>query len=83
MPTLNERLQRIKAGFAEEAPEDAKAKMARATEELRSSGILAKLPKVGDALAAFALPDTEGAVVRSDDLLSKGPLVVTFYRGVW
>ena len=36
-----------------------------------------------DALPAFELPDTEGSIVRSADLLARGPLVVTFYRGLW
>jgi peroxiredoxin len=31
----------------------------------------------------FVLEDPEGTTVSSDRLLAKGPLVVTFYRGVW
>jgi peroxiredoxin len=31
----------------------------------------------------FELPDSEGTAISSLDLLAKGPLVVTFYRGSW
>jgi len=29
------------------------------------------------------LPDETGSLVSSRDLLEKGPLVVSFYRGIW
>ena len=83
MSTLNERLQRIKASFAKKAPADARAIMTRATEDLRASGILSGLPATGSGLPAFELTDTDGTIVRSADLLARGPLVVTVYRGVW
>lgn len=83
MSTLQERLDRIKKGFVESAPADAQAVMGRATEDLRASGILSRLPAPGDRLPAFELPDTEGQMVRSDEILAKGPMVLTFYRGLW
>jgi peroxiredoxin len=41
------------------------------------------MPAPGDPLPPFELPDTEGKAVRSEELLAKGSLVLTFYRGVW
>ena len=35
------------------------------------------------AFPAFALPNAAGETVRSADLLAKGPLVLTIFRGVW
>ena len=83
MATLKERLDRIKKGFLESAPEEAKAIMSRAEEELRASGIMSGIPAVGSELSPFELPDSEGEPVRSGDLIGRGPLVLTFYRGVW
>jgi hypothetical protein len=83
MSTLQERLDRIKAGFSKQAPEEAKAVMHRATDDLRSSGIMDRVPDVGDDFPEFELPDTDGTLVTSAELLGRGPLVVTFYRGVW
>jgi peroxiredoxin len=57
--------------------------MHRATEELRTSGIMDGVIKIGDRLPAFALPNAYGQQVTSADLLAKGPLVLTFYRGSW
>jgi peroxiredoxin len=39
--------------------------------------------KAGERAPDFVLPDQNGAAVSSADLLAKGPLVVSFYRGVW
>ena len=83
MSTLAERLDRIRTGFAEKAPAEALAIMSRATAALRATGILERIPAVGSTLPAFELTDTQGAVVRSADLLERGPLVATFYRGLW
>jgi peroxiredoxin len=37
----------------------------------------------GDQAPAFALPDPDDNVVSSAELLKEGPLIVTFYRGIW
>lgn len=57
--------------------------MHRATAELRASGLANGALKVGDKAPAFTLTDPEGNSVSSIELLKKGPLVVSFYRGVW
>ncbi len=57
--------------------------MHRATEELVLSGAAARALKVGSPAPSFALKDSDGVLVTSDALLNKGPLVLTFYRGVW
>ena len=83
MSTLKERLDRMKQGFVEKAPPEAQEIMARATEALRASDILSRLPAPGSELPAFALADTEGRVLRSEDMLARGTLILTFYRGLW
>jgi peroxiredoxin len=55
----------------------------RAIAELLSTGIEDSLLKAGDVAPAFALPDANGKLVRSADLLSLVPLVVCFFRGRW
>ena len=83
MGSLQDRLDRIRAGFTAKAPGEVKAVMQRATDDLRKSGILDGLPKVGDPLPELRLRDTEGRSVKSAELLGRGPLVLSFYRGVW
>ena len=57
--------------------------MHRATAELIASGQAQRARKAGDAAPDFILKDPDGKPVASRDLLAKGPLVVSFYRGVW
>ena len=57
--------------------------MHRATAELIASGAARRALKVGDKAPAFTLKDPEGNDVSSTALLTQGPLVVSFYRGVW
>lgn len=57
--------------------------MHRATAELIGSGAARKALKAGDRAPAFTLNDPEGKPVSSAELLRQGPLVLTFYRGVW
>ena len=57
--------------------------MHRATAELVASGAAARALKAGDKAPAFTLSDPDGRPVSSADLRARGPLVVSFYRGVW
>ncbi len=83
MSTLKERLVNITEGFKKEAPPEVLATMDRARQNLADSGIMDRIPQVGDKLPAFNLPDTAGETVSSEALLADGPLVVTSYRGIW
>jgi peroxiredoxin len=57
--------------------------MHRATAELIESGAARRAKKAGDVAPSFSLKDPEGNVINSADLLKRGPLVLSFYRGVW
>lgn len=57
--------------------------MHRATAELIASGAADRALKAGDRAPSFALKDPEGTLVQSAELLRQGPLIVSFYRGVW
>lgn len=57
--------------------------MHRATAELIASGAATRALKVGDKAPAFILSDPDGQPISSAELLIKGALVVSFYRGVW
>ena len=39
--------------------------------------------KLGQKVPTFELPNPEGSLIALDDLLNKGPVVLTFYRGAW
>jgi peroxiredoxin len=85
---LQDRLDAFKADFIagklgfKPTPERLDA-MARATAELVDSGQARKAKKAGDTAPEFTLNDPDGKPVSSRDLLARGPLVLSFYRGVW
>jgi hypothetical protein len=81
--TLQTKLDEIKDGFKEQADSVSLALMDRAARELEQSEILEKALRSGDRMPEFTLPAARGGEVNSRDLLDGGPLVVTFYRGVW
>ncbi len=64
-------------------PADLLPIMHRVTADQRASGFRARMPAVGQAAPRFALPDQDGAIVASADLLARGPLIVSFFRGTW
>jgi peroxiredoxin len=57
--------------------------MHRATKTLVDSRQAEKALGAGDKAPEFTLQDADGNKVSSRTLLLKGPLVATFYRGVW
>ncbi len=86
--SLQDRLDAFKSNFESgeppyNVPKAAVAAMHRATEELIASGQAGHAKAVGDRAPEFSLPDPDGRVVQSRDLLARGPLVLSFYRGVW
>lgn len=50
---------------------------------LRSSGVGAGAPDVGDSFPDFMLPDASGQNVTLRQMLTAGPLVLSFNRGGW
>ncbi len=81
--SLQEKLHEISKQSGGQIPDDVQDKMRRATAELKDSGQAEKALNVGDKMPAFSLPDTSGNIVNSADLLQKGNLVLTFFRGAW
>ena len=86
--SLQDRLDALKADFEGgkfplvPAREDLET-MERATAALIASGQAGRAAKAGDKAPEFVLNDAAGNPVSSRDLLAKGPLIVSFYRGVW
>jgi peroxiredoxin len=72
-----------KALIAKYVPPEIQAIHARVVEELRHSGVVSRALQVGAAAPEFELPDQNGKLVRSSELLERGRLVICFIRGRW
>lgn len=81
--SLAEKLAEISAAGAKRIPEETRAIISAATKAQREFGILDHTIKVGDTLPPFSLENANGEMVNSADLLSKGAVVLTVFRGHW
>jgi hypothetical protein len=81
--SLEEKLAATRAASAGRIPPDRQAIMHRATEDLRRSGIMDRIVKVGQPAPAFELANHDGSLVSSVAALAKGPMVLSFFRGAW
>ncbi len=86
MRTLREIFAERKELIARYVPADVQAVHARAVAEIKARGLAASVLsnfRVGAKAPSFELPDHNGKLVSSANLLAKGRLVLCFIRGRW
>jgi peroxiredoxin len=83
MTTLQDQLDEITANTRKLVQAERLAVGERAVEELFATGIEDRILPVGSVAPEFALNDSSGRLVRSQDMLALGPVVVKFFRGRW
>ncbi len=81
--TLKEDLEKLVESSAEHIPQEILNVMTADTERLKQSGIVDRSLKAGDKAPSFVLPNAKGGRVSLADLLTNGPVVLSFYRGGW
>lgn len=81
--SLEEKLAAVRDGAAKRIPPERLAIMLNATEQLRRSGILDRVIKVGAKAPDFALTDQNGNAVALAALLASGPVLMSIFRGFW
>jgi len=81
--SLQEQLDALRAQSKTRIPPEVQVVMQRAIDELRASGIVSRVPRVGDRAPDFTLPNAGGQPVALKSLRGRGPVVVSFYRGRW
>jgi peroxiredoxin len=79
--SLKDELDRIRAEAAAHAK--IKAAYEALVAQLDRAETASRALKVGDTMPGFMLPNAEGRLVFSDELLAPGALVVNFFRGDW
>src|SRR5262249_14901218 len=80
--SLSERLDSLANAVRTLSPPFADA-VDRLVTRLQRSGAGETAPQVGEPMPPFHLPDEAGRIVSLNQLLSKGPVAVTFHRGHW
>lgn len=73
----------LKALFRSRATPQRQAAFEDMVARLYRAEIAQRALHAGDPAPAFLLPNAEGQLVASEDLLAAGPVVATFFRGGW
>ena len=81
--SLEERIAAFRSKFLSQVPEEIQHLMRGAEVRLEESGAALRAMKTGDRAPGFDLPNAHGETVSSRELLARGPVVLSFYRGDW
>jgi peroxiredoxin len=80
---FRDKLDALKVNLSPENQPARSPILSQAIEALIAAEQVNRLPQVGDIAPAFSLPDATGTTISSAALLRHGPLILTFYRGLW
>ncbi|WP_266382375.1 peroxiredoxin-like family protein [Streptomyces canus] len=83
MTTLNAELRTFYEARQQQIPAEIREIMRLAGQELADSGQAGRALSTGAQAPRFSLPTATGQTLALDDLLTDGPVVLTFYRGAW
>ena len=75
--------ERLKELFRQRSTPQRKLAHADVVQRLYQAELAKRALQPGDRAPAFLLPNAEGTLVASVDLLACGPLVISFFRGGW
>ena len=81
--TLQEQLDKLRDAAKARIPAEARAVMERHVVDLRASGIMSRIAKIGQPAPDFTLPNATGNAVSLAQLRARGAVVLSFYRGRW
>jgi hypothetical protein len=81
--TLQEQLDKLREAAKTRIPAEARATMERQVADLRASGIMSRIAKLGQSAPDFTLSNATGHAVSLADLRARGAVVLSFYRGRW
>lgn len=80
---LTEELYDLKQQMGREIPREILVEIGKFVQDLSGSGIEKTSSQAGDTVPTFVLPNVTGRMVSSDEILAEGPMVLSFYRGIW
>jgi hypothetical protein len=80
---LQQQIEQFQQEVLSKIPADIVTTLRSTTEDLVRSGIAEQSLRIGDKAPDFVLPNVRGEQVKLSNLLTRGPVVVAFYRGVW
>ena len=83
VPDLRKIIDDFQTTRLSKMPKEIVGPLMAGVDELVLSGIDKAALRVGDHAPDFELPNADGTPVKLSSLLAGGPVVLSFYRGVW
>ena len=83
VPELRKMIDDFQNAMFPKLPKQVLEPLMAGVDELALSGIDRAALRVGERAPDFELPDAGGSPVLLSSLLASGPVVLSFYRGVW
>jgi peroxiredoxin len=80
---VRKELEEFRQKSSKSSPPERTRAFEEGIEAVRKSGATDKALKVGDKAPEFELPGANGKKVTLSELIARGPVVVTWYRGGW
>lgn len=80
---LTEEINDLKQQLGKDIPREILEEIGQFIQGLVGTGIEKTSRQAGDKVPSFNLPNVSGKMVSPGDILAKGPMVLSFYRGVW
>jgi len=80
---LQEQISAFQQQMLPQIPKEILETFEKTTTDLVRSGIAERSLHVGEKAPDFTLTTAQGEQVKFSEILKKGPVVVTFYRGGW
>lgn len=81
--SLKEKIQQFQDEMMKNTPQELLEKLQKSRESIISNNSGIKFLKENEQIPDFSLPNQTDTVTSLEDLIKKGPLVITFYRGGW
>lgn len=83
MSSLKQEIKNYQKETKNKVPREVLEKLQNSKDAVISKGSKTQHLKETYQMPSFQLPDQTGNIISSDELLKKGPLVISFYRGGW
>src|SRR5271154_7557117 len=80
---LQKELSAVEQMVKEKTPSHVMPTIEASIHSVKESGLERGAIQPGEAIRDFELPDATGAMVKSLELRTRGPLLILFYRGAW
>ena len=83
MKTLTQQIDELNHNLAQQIPAEVLTSFGRSIEDTKQVQLEENCIQLGDVFPNFKLTNTANQMVELNDLLQKGPVVLSFFRGSW